>query len=263
MNLSERPLYGPNSQDTSRFTLPPWTRLDILIGANGANAPDRSQGVLLPEIMGEGMYIERADWPVLLNPVVSTGPEGSFAVQARDGLSFKAPFKGLWLQHPVLNTGVSQQSLKLSLIIFRAGGPSDVLANELSSPLARALVSFRQPVNTAVQQTYTIFVPQGARALENISLGLAATTITGATASSTDNNGAAIVAPSVTQQIAAAVQTYNAANAGYPAANVELVGAYAVITWPRVPVTSQARELTLSVTGTGLAAGAGIGGYWI
>jgi len=253
--------YEPNSQDTARYSVVPWSRIDIIVGNVAGAAPDRSQGVILPEIEGEGLFIERADYPVLMCPVVGSGPTEDSLVAARDGLMFNTPFKGLYLSHPLLVTTFATQPLRLSLIVFKLQG---AVSNEYANPVTRSLVSSRAVTNTAIAQQWNLFVPPGARRLDFLRIAAIQTTITtDPLLTMVDSGGNPIVPVTVSQQIAAVVQTYNFAPTTVRAGQ-RSAGAGPLNLWDfqPLPLPTACRELAVSWAGTGLAAPVTIEGQW-
>jgi hypothetical protein len=254
-------IFQPDSQGTARYGLVPWSRVEIIIGGVAGSSPDRSQGVVIPEIEGEGLIVERADWPVLLAPVVGQGNTDVSLVAARDGLEFDSPFKGLLVAHPILTTLFAPQTMKLSLIVFRVKG---ALRNQLAEPFCRAQLQYRAITNTAVNQAIGIFIPPGVRQLDELQIGFAFTTMTSAVAQLNDSGLNLLAAPSVSQQMAAGIATYNAgnANAQIPALVSSGVAAIGLLTFQPWPMPSFAREINVSWNGTGLGQPTTVMGRW-
>lgn len=249
-----RVLYAPDSQDSARYAVRPWDRIEVVVGNNPlAAAPNRSGGVVLDQIEGEGLIVERADYPALLAPVVGQAPIAEGAVAARDGLQFDVPFKGLWLQHPQLLTNVAGQLFVLSLVVYKRRG---VLQNQLATAITRIPLSTRLVTNTGTVETLRIFVPQGVRALVVLDVFVTHTTLTSATVNFFDAAGQVILAPTVQQQIAAAVVTYGSANTqlnGYVNQGGGVAGSPALIRFDvPIPIPSACREVEVQLGGTGM-----------
>jgi hypothetical protein len=255
-------IFQPDSQGTARYGIVPWIRVEIVIGAfPAATAPDRSAGIVIPEIEGEGMVVERTDWPVLLAPVVAQGNTDVSLVAARDGLEFDSPFKGLLLAHPQLIAGAATAPLKLSLIVYKTKG---ALRNQLAVPISRTPLQVRTATNTGVAQSYAIFVPPGVRRLEFLRIGnFIFTTITQlASVTLLDSSGTAIAPTVLTQQIGSAVQTYNFVQNNLTHTLTQGAVGAALFDFPAIPIPSACREVVVSWVGTGLGAPGTIYGWW-
>lgn len=235
MNNIQNPQYGIN----------PFERKEIVIGSAVAGVvPDRSAGQYIETLEGLGFYIERCDWPILLN-VNSQGGGIQVSINARDGLEFTGSFKGLTITHPALNiAGV------LTLILYKT--PEAKITNQLDNPVTRFQISQRSITNTALQQQIGIFIPPGTRSIKNLQAFAGAITYPGVSAQFVDKTGAIITCPtSLVQQVGTAQVAYTLTPAAIFAQG-QVVGTAGIANFNNIFVPSGAAEIVLTANGTGL-----------
>jgi hypothetical protein len=251
---------GKGNVDTSQFGVNPFQRVEIIIGA-GSNAPDRTTPEFFPQLEGSGFWVERADYPVLCSIVSpATNVDQSFVL--RDGDKFMAPFKGLYISHPLLNLLLPNSApIKLSLILFKGGSTFE---NSYANPVSRSNLASRVLTNTTTSQSRAVFVPPGVRYLDKLRSIILNTTVDAPpTASFADkNNITAVNIANVTQQILGVTQTYVGNNGQYIAAQVgSKIGSASVFDWPPMIVPGNAAELIVTFVGTGLGSN-DLNGIW-
>ena len=229
----------------AQFGISPFERREIIIGSTvAANMPNRSNGETIATLEGYGFYIERCDWPILIN-VNSQGGGLPVSINARDGLEFTASFKGLTITHPPLNiNGV------LTLVIYKL--PEVHYTNQLDNPVTRWQISQRAITQTALVQTIGIYVPPGARSIKNLQATAPAATFPGGSAAFYDSTGALITCPTNLSQ------QFGATNVTYPLtpsaifAQGSVIGAAGIANFPNIFIPTQCVEIQLTANGTGL-----------
>jgi hypothetical protein len=149
-------LYQPNSRDTSRYTIPPLQRNEIFLEG------DRNRGEFFPSIEGEFIYIDRCDLACTISLVTTSGV---FDFMARDGLSVRAPFRGLILNHYTYST---VNGAKPSLVFYTA--KEGVIDCALNEPIIHLPPAVRNDVvdGEGGSIRYFIPVPRGARVLKSL-----------------------------------------------------------------------------------------------
>lgn len=243
-----------NTNQNAQYSIAPFERKEIIIGATGGAAPNRVAGQLIPELEGTGFYVERADYPVLANFGHGMGGLES-SINLRDGLEIDASFKGITLTHPLINVAA-----KLTLILLKNGVK---LSNQLDDPVSRMNFAFRTISNTALLQSVGIFVFPGARSIKNLQAVVqAATTTTQVVASFIDAAGNTISAASnFTQQVGAVAAAYTQTGSAMSPNSALVIGPSTVYTFPTLFVPTPAVELQIAVIGTGLGLMSVAGNY--
>jgi hypothetical protein len=224
------------------YNTPPFQRVEIDL----QSAAGRPNGEFFAQFEGAGFYVERCDFPVLMQLVGQTVIEGQSLV-VRDGLFVDADFKGFTLSHPPIDT-----ACKLTLMIFKKCAS---LNNDLSTPATRLGICSRQINNTAVQQTYNIFVPPGMRVLKKLAIRLAATTLTLPSLTQLDRFGFSCASPvTITQALAAGIVTYNYPNTNAAWSNQQTpVGGFGFLEFSNIVLPTRCMELQFDCSGTGLS----------
>lgn len=236
-----------NNLQNAQYGVLPYERREIIIGSSVlANAPDRSNGEFISNLEGSGFYIERCDWPALIT-VNSQGGGIATSINARDGLEFKAPFKGLTITHPQLNVAAA-----LSIFLLKNGAE---FTNNLDNPVSRLNVSYRSVASSGNSQTVAIFVPPGARSIKNLQIVSPGAASAGASvATFVDKNGNTIFPPtSLTQNVGGTLQSYTGGASG-TYGNTVLQGGIALGIFPNVFIPTACSEIYVTITGTTLGA---------
>lgn len=242
-----------NTNANAQYNIAPFERKEIIIGAIGGG-PNRAAGQLVPELEGTGFYVERCDYPVLVN--IGHGMGGlESSINLRDGLEIDAPFKGLTFTHPVINV-----ASKVTLILLKNGAR---ITNNLDNPVARMQVAYRVIVNTAVQYTVGVYVYPGSRSLKNLEITTVDTTVTAVTAQFFDAGASPIIANTTFQQQFGPAAVVYAQGGGVigPSAITSVVAGQNNYTFPNIFVPTNAVELQITLTGTGLTGGVVSGNY--
>lgn len=144
---------------TSQFGIRPFFRYEVSLTV------DRSAGILIPELQGKFCYIERADYPVLLNFVTGDN-DSKQAIVAFPGKIFRIPagFKGVVITHPPLAQVNISQEFILSLVC------SEHACYEVDNSNFPA--SFASPYRTlsltATIQDIAIAIPRGTRQIKEL-----------------------------------------------------------------------------------------------
>lgn len=249
----QRSLYRPDSSNAAQqYGVTPTQRVEIFLGPN----IDRSGGELFAGLEGAGFYVERSDYPVLLQMNLQNALLEQTLV-ARDGQVYRGSFRGVTISHPTMNV-----PCRLSLILFKTGD----FSNEASQPLSRLPLSARIVTNTAALQEIAIYVPPGVRALNSLQFNVVATTITGAIAYARNKNAAQIQAPTnLTKQIQGANVTYNSqfgAAVIASAARAYIATSFVAEFPAPIVLPTETEEVFVSVSGTVMAGGVLVSGYW-
>lgn len=240
-----RSFYEPSSQDTARYSLNPFQRVEIDIG--GIN---RLAGEVLPQIEGTGFIVERADWPVIIS-LVAPANVIQQAYPAKNGLIVKAPFKSLCITHPLL-TPQAGQTIRVSLIVFRG---EHEMGNEFVDPCFNLPPSILQLVNTAVTQNYSILIPPGCKYLRKLGVNLVFTTITAAQWTVNNPLSAALGSVIVTDPVTNLTYgTTGNSLQGVFEAKPTGIATTAKLEARDILIPSQASSISIVVLGTGLVA---------
>lgn len=252
-----------NNQQNAQFNVAPFQRIEIILSAPLiANAPDRSLGEFFPQYEGCGVFIERADFPVQIT-LVSQSPILSQAFFARDGDMVNAPFKGINIVHPPMQTGSSggqsADNAKLVILIYKQSGSYQ---NSYSDPITRLVPPFRLITNTALSLIAGIYIPPGVRLIRKLSVVVPYSTLTANPSWALINsilnnmsgpgviNGQPIgVSPGFNSYGLAAVIS------GQFRAGNTLVGPSSLFEQDIIPIPQGATEVQVSFTGTGLSSG--------
>ena len=237
------------TQFNAQFNISPFQRIEIDIGAS-SQFPlgiDRRQGEYFPQIEGDGYFIERSDFPVLISHVHSATQVES-TIPAYDGRQVEGKFKGLYFTHPPLNIPA-----RLSLII---GKNCAKTSNQLGNAVSRFVMAYRSVVSNPNAQVLGIYIPPGARVLRNLNIFIAGqltATSTGGIAA-VDKNFATIRPPSnlVNQQSTGFVTYDRQSNFGQNQIGVAVPGGGFVYNYNPIIIPSQALELNFTVLGTGM-----------
>lgn len=236
-----------NTQNAAQFAFNPLQKQIVSL-----YNVDRTQGLPVPECEGNYLYVDQADYPVIISFVnAATNVFQSYV--ARNGLMVKAPFKGIFLTHPLLNPGSGNvQQPKLILI---TGKNDATIENDLAAPFASMPTSARTLGNTALSQIFAVYMPPGTRRIEKLEFNFAGTTITAAQYQLTNNGNNSSGYGGILDQYG---NSY--------AASVPLAGNLAIVniatapvqTWQmkggEIMVPSYCDGIQITLTGTGLTA---------
>lgn len=170
-----RPFSYPSSRGSlaaSQFQLDPFQLLRV-------NLEDSRvvEGLDLPGVEGTGLHVLSTDLPTTIGLVINSDRVLSYPVYA--GLTIRAPFKGLIVRCPGTPTSVGGTQGQLRAVLFRGDSffaPTDARPNTSGTTLTR------KQTDTATLQEIEVFIPQGSRTLERLTLVLGQTGITAASA---------------------------------------------------------------------------------
>ncbi len=164
-------IYQPdNSQLSQQYGVSPFQKVHIRL-----DTIDRTNGQLQPSLSGEYVYVEKTDYPFLISLVTQDTLEPRCVV-ARPGLMIRGQFKQMWITHPLLTPSNSNQ-LGASLII---GFGRDSVSNGFAFPVHQGFMPIVSSANSAVAFEGFLHIPKGSRFLQDIEIGMIATTITSA-----------------------------------------------------------------------------------
>jgi len=238
-----RPIYQPDSLASSRYGINPFQRIELNIGG-----VDRTNAEFFPTFEGEELYVERCDFPVLFTLVgPSSGVATSFV--AATGKRLRAPFKGIYIAHPLLSPTFAGK-FSISLIISKHAAGYD---NSLGDQSLAMLPAFRMTVNTGATQNMAVYVPPGARRIRSFQNVVTATGLTQAFLNLVDQDGVTVQnIVSISQLQAGAVVAYNqAAAASYALKTTAMVIASQVLIEAYdIMLPSNTRELLIGISGT-------------
>lgn len=208
---------------------------------------DYSQGQNFPQIEGDSIYVEIADYPVIASLIdAATNEQRAYVLQP--GLQIVAPFKGLTLIAPAFGGGLNTTILKLVV-----GKDGAVKSNESAAPFAAYLAAFRVTATSAIQQLGEIHIPKGVRALLGFQMWGPGTTITGASLSFSAVTAAGLVGMSGSTIVADSFNYNLATQAGYML-NTRIAGTRYVAEFAQpMVVPFGAVSLAYQIDGTGLA----------
>lgn len=127
-------------------------------------------GQYLPQLEGFGFTVLQADWPVTITPNAQQA-RYSVGIPARTGVECAVQFKGLTLSYPEVS-----EDYRLRLVVWK----QNVRYSEAGAvPRFGSLGQIAVSVSSAVQITASIWIPEGARFLESLSIYVANTTNNG------------------------------------------------------------------------------------
>ena len=241
--------FMPDSQGTARFSAAPFQKFEISMAGI-----DRTEPELFPFLEGEYLYCDRGDYPALINLVLPT--KGIQISQVfKTGLQIKAPFKGISVSHPLLSS-IFGSKYTLSFIIGKVNGVE--VSNNLGDAAMPMSIAYRVVSNTALSQVIRLFVPPGARRIRKFFATLATqTTVTQASLQFVDAGGISFIqgSSSISQQVAAAVVTYNG-NPFYGSTSLVTttgpVAGTSYLAASDLVVPTGAVEVDITINGTGL-----------
>ena len=246
MNARSMSPYRPDGQDAARFNVNPYQRFEFII-----SGIDRTTPELFPALEGDELYCERADYPVLLTLVTGAqGVQQSFVFKT--GTTLRAPFKGVWISHPLMGTLALPHLC--SFIVSKNGAHYE---NQLGDGRAPMITATGLVTNTAVLQKTGIYIPPGARYIRTGYMIVTAATITSARGQFIDAQGNVISGASNISQVIAGVTVSYAIGGPYgPVLQCAPIAPAATLfkcSMNDVHIPTRAVELDLSIVGTGLA----------
>lgn len=233
-------IYNPDtSQLAQQFGVNPFQKFAIDLGN-----VDRTNGLALPQLEGDFLYVARCDYPALLS-LIFPGSDVNLSHYLYPGLEIRGAFKGAYLTHPLLTTGTGQYRLEL----MTGKGLRTYTDNTLGSPYAAHWPGYAVITNTGVSLVVDIPIPAGTRYLSSLDLLVGAATVTRAQWQLQDKIGASIIGATFP------VPYNNTTSAGGEATFTTVANGVSTIQVRDVPLPTNAAVIRITVTGTGLVVG--------
>ncbi len=217
---------------------------------------DRNNGEFISALEGDGLYVERTDYPFMLTYISSgSGEETNFI--AKNGAYIPGPFKGMVVSHPLIQSPPNPiQGLSASLLLSRGQNSFD---NQFSHPYSSGDASINVVTLTALQWDINVYVPPGSKYLKKLRVDIGANGAGIITANwlflSYGKNGGlpfGVTTPKIT--LAPNGRTYPSANYGRYYFEESPGGSYGgiVLKDGDLPVPSSANEIAINISGSAL-----------
>ena len=241
-----------NTIEAAQFSIAPFQKKALRL-----DSIDRSMGELQPSWQGCSLYIEQTDYPFLFSLITQEGAIESITHIAHAGYQIEGLFKGIFVYHPLLTPSTANQ-LSCRVVIGVSRGDAYV-NNQFAYPVHQGLMPLSVSINNATAFTANLYLPPGTKHCNDITIGLTAITVTGATISINGYYlGGLLASPTILNVPPLGLNYTTPAPAYYYLDIIPTPGAGAVNQQFKcrelnIPIGTQATNISIAITGTGFS----------